>query len=378
VRVTLFRARVPIAKPAGANFESPNRDIYSFDLATSTITRITSTPNASEFYPALSQDNKLFYISDANGINNVYEANADGTGAHPITNSLSKIDQISVSNDGSKLVFSTMHKGGYDLYLLRTPENRHVDTLPITEYRKNDGGRLVARIDTSLKNNPSDTAKGYGNVGVDLHDYVYSNNPNVERTEKPLFQDHRQAVATVTNYKDSSGKYIVHEYRTVFSPDVIIGSAGYTGIYGLQGTTQMLFSDELGNQQIFFATNLILDLRNSDYVLAYYNLSNRLNWGIQGYHSAAFLLETTDPDAPAETYPIARFTSTGFGAVGAYPFSRFSRFDLGLTGAIFQKDLIDVSENVPTKTRYALFPQANYVYDDALNSYFLSDRRIAL
>ena len=39
-----------------------------------------------------------------------------------------------------------MHKGAYDLFLLRNPESLHVDSLPLTEYRKNDGGQLVARI----------------------------------------------------------------------------------------------------------------------------------------------------------------------------------------------------------------------------------------
>ncbi|MDP4233024.1 MAG: biopolymer transporter Tol [Bacteroidota bacterium] len=365
----LVSGQYPIQRTAGVNFESPNREIYRYDMATNAIVRITTTPNANEYYPALTQDNHLFYISDANGINNIYLANADGSNAHPITNSVSKIDQISISNDGTKLCFSTMHKGGYDLFTLRNPIDRHIDTLGLTEYRKNNGGRLVSRIDTSLKaGNQPDSAKGYGNVGVDLHDYVFSQNPAEERGTHGT-RDHRAPASVVTNFKDSTGHYIVHEYKTVFSPDVIIGSAGYTGYYGLQGTTQMLFSDELGNQQIFFATNLILDLRNSDYILAYYNLSNRINWGLQGYHSAAFLQETSDPDAPNEILPIARFTSTGLAGMASYPLNRFTRFDFSVTGALFQKDLI-VSENVPTKNAYAIFPQVNYVHDDALYSYF--------
>ncbi len=364
----LVPGQYPSTYPSPVNFESPNRDIYRYDLATSALTRITSTPNADEFYPALTADNKLFYISNANGINNIYEANADGSNAHPITNSVSKIDQISVSNDGTKLCFSTMHNGGYDLFLLRNPLERHIDSLPLTEYRKNEGGRLVAHVDTSLRNVNADTAKGYGNVGVDLHDYVYGSNPGENRSEHPAGLN-RPAAEVVTNYKDTSGRYIVHPYRTVFSPDVIIGSAGYSGFYGLQGTTQMLFSDELGNQQIFFATNLILDLRNSDYLLAYYNLGDRVNWGLQGYHSAAFIQEVSDPDAPTEGYPIARFTSTGVAGVASYPLTRFSRFDMSVTGAIFQKDLL-VNENVPTKSAYAIFPEISYVHDDALMSYF--------
>ena len=129
------------------------------------------------------------------------------------------------------------------------------------------------------------------------------------------------------------------------------------------------FSDELGNQQIFFATNLILDLKNSDYLLAYYNLENRVNWGLQGYHSAAFLQEISDPQVPDISYPVARFTSTGLAGMVAYPLSRFSRVDLSLTTAIFQKDLI-VNADIPTKNVYAVFPEISYVHDDVLNSYF--------
>jgi len=45
---------------------------------------------------------KLYYISDASGINNIYEANADGSNAHRSRIPVSKIDQISVSNDGTE------------------------------------------------------------------------------------------------------------------------------------------------------------------------------------------------------------------------------------------------------------------------------------
>ncbi len=363
----LVPGQYPLEYPSPVNIQSTNIDVYRYDLASNTITRITNTPKADEYYPVLTKDNKLFYISNANGINNIYTANADGSDARPITNSVSKIDQISVSNDGTKLCFSTMHRGGYDLYLLRNPLELHIDSLPLTAYRKNEGAIMVAHVDTMQ--NEADTAKGYGQVGVDLHNYVFSNNPAVDRNAHSIEQPNKRMTELVTDYKDSSGQYIVHKYRTVFTPDVIIGSAGYSGFYGLQGTTQMLFSDELGNQQIFFATNLILDLKNSDYLLAYFNLAKRMNWGIQGYHSAAFVQEVTDPDAPRELYPVARFTSTGVAGVASYPLTRFSRFDFSLTGAVFQKDLL-VTENVPTKTAYAIFPEISYVHDDALMSYF--------
>ena len=180
------------------------------------------------------------------------------------------------------------------------------------------GASWSLELDTSHKSAVPDSAKGYGNVGVDLHNYVYGNNPS--NNPGTIMQDEvKPSAEVVTNYKDTSGQYIVHRYKTVFTPDVIIGSAGYSGFFGLQGTTQMLFSDELGNQQIFFATNLIINLKNSDYLGAYYNLADRTSWGIQGYHSAAFVEEVSDPSAPTDVDPVARFTSSGLSGVAAYP-----------------------------------------------------------
>lgn len=368
----LIPAEFPVGHSGSVNFESPNRDIYKLDMTALTIQRITTSTNASEHYPALTQDNKLYYISNVNGINNIWLANPDGSSARPITNSVSKIDQISISNDGSKLAFSSMHRGGYDLYLLRNPADRHLDSLPVTEYRKNETGHMTSRLDTLANERTAmekDTAKGYGEVGVDLHDYVFGNNPDADRGTRSPRSQQRAPVAVVTHYKDSSGRYIEHPYRTSFSPDVILGTAGYTGYYGLQGTTQMLFSDELGNQQIFFATNLILDLKNSDYVLAYYNLENRMNWGLQGYHTAGFIQENYDPAAPGVAYPVARFTSYGLTGMASYPFNRFTRIDINTTAAVFQKDVL-VDLDIPTKTKYAIFPQISYVHDDVLWSYF--------
>ncbi len=246
----LIAGQFPLEYPSPVNVLDSNHDIYRYDLQDSTITRITATPKANEYYPVMTKDGHLFYISDANGINNIYEANADGSKAHAITNSVSEIDQISVSKDGTKLCFSTTHRGGYDLYLLRNPNSKHVDSLPLTAYRQNEGAIMIA-ASRYLNEGDPDSAKGYGQVGINLHNYVFGNNPGVDRNANPI-EEHKPEAEVVTYYKDTSGQYIVHPYRTVFTPDVIIGSAGYSGFYGLQGTTQMLFSDELGKPANLF------------------------------------------------------------------------------------------------------------------------------
>ena len=61
----LIPGQYPLTYPSDVYYESPNRDIYRFNLESNTITRITSSPIANEYYPVLTQDNKLYYISDA-------------------------------------------------------------------------------------------------------------------------------------------------------------------------------------------------------------------------------------------------------------------------------------------------------------------------
>ena len=69
------------------------------------------------------------------------------------------------------------------------------------------------------------------------------------------------------------------KYKLTFSPDIIYGSAGYDALYGgVQGVTQMMFSDVLGNHQISASTNLLIDLRNSNYFLQYAYLAKRIDY----------------------------------------------------------------------------------------------------
>lgn len=36
---------------------------------------------------------------------------------------------------------------------------------------------------------------------------------------------------------------------------------GYSSFYGVQGTAQLMFSDILGDHQLFLATNILLDTK---------------------------------------------------------------------------------------------------------------------
>ncbi len=359
----------PTSKVLDVDFSYKGRDLYKLDLTTNTIARITNTHDVDEISPIISaSQNKLYYVSNQNGINNIWVAELDGSASRPLTNSLSKIDQISISNDGSKLAFSAMNRGAYNLYLLRNPLDRRIDTLPLTEYRRKRNLAHDTRFDSVAGDGQvnliaPDTTRAVGSVGIDLSDYVFGGNGDMSRNRPGM----RSSPELVTRYKDSSGHYLERDYKTVFSADVILGSAGYTGYYGLQGTTQMLFSDQLGNHQIFLATDLQLDLKNSDYLIAYYNLQNRLNWGLQGFHTAQFVY--VSGKEINQDFATARFSSWGLTGIGSYPLSRFERFDLNMNAIMLERSLITTSD-APSKEKFALFPQLAWVYDNVLWHYF--------
>jgi outer membrane protein assembly factor BamA len=184
----------------------------------------------------------------------------------------------------------------------------------------------------------------------------------------------KQPIAEITNFRDSGGRYIPRNYKVVFTPDIILGTAGYTGYYGLQGSAQMLFSDELGNHNLYFATNLLLDLKNSDYVLSYFNLQDRINYGLQGFHSARFLYTSPDPGYENYGFFISRFTSYGLTGLASYPLDHFNRLDVNLSALVLEKDVIDnqagIPLDLPVKRRFAITPSIGYVHDDVVWSYF--------
>lgn len=111
---------------------------------------------------------------------------------------------------------------------------------------------------------PKDTSRLYGqDIQLDFSNYVFA-----EPRPESLPKDSSMArLPRIAGNLTEDGKYRVNKYKLNFSPDIVYGNAGYDTFYGVTGSTIMAFSDMLGDHQIVFATNLLLDLKNSDYAL---------------------------------------------------------------------------------------------------------------
>lgn len=340
-------------------------DIYRIDVATQKVERVTAWLNSDETSTVVSPDGKkLLFVSDRSGINNIYEMDLETKAFRPITNSLSGVYQLSLSYDGTKLAFSSLSHAGYDIFLMRNPFERDIkiaELEPSEFYKMRSAPEHPEKMPEVATKIDEDTTSVYGkDVQIDFSSFASKDEFEDETPKDSLLRKFPKIAGNI----DADGKYKVNNYKLNFTPDIIYGNAGYNTFYGVQGSTVMAFSDLLGNHQIIFITNLLLDLKNSDYGLQYYYLPSRIDYGIGGFHSARFVL--IDDTAFGASY--FRFRTYGANISASYPLDRFNRFDFGLNWYNISKENLDHIEE-PIEQRTVLVPSIGYTHDNSLWGY---------
>lgn len=364
------------------NHNYSQTDIYSVELSTKEIKRITNTPVSRESSPVCSADGKeLLFISDFNGINNIYKMNLERDEKPiPITNSISGIYQLSTSSDGKKLTFSSLYESSFNIFLLTNPFDKEMelDVLPKTKYISNllnPESEKILMIEDSKDSEDSSSSESFEyftgnyidsskvsneNVQVDFGNYVFGKDTSfIPDSSKQLGFEKIKPV----NNLDEDGNYYVNKYKITFSPDLIYANAGYSTLYGLLGTTVLAFSDVLGNHKIVGITSLQIDLKNSDYGLAYYYLPKRVNLGIEMFHTARFVYLSR-----GFSDNLFRFRNLGISGSASYPLNRFYRVDAGLSWLNLSSENLDDPSEPTDKVSYVI-PSASFVHDNVLWGY---------
>ncbi len=146
-----------------------------------------------------------------------------------------------------------------------------------------------------------------------------------------------------------------------FSPDVILGNPGYNTFYGFQGVTQMLFSDVIGDHQIYVQANLLMDLQNSQFFVSYSNLANVIDYRFAAYHSSAIAFLSDGF--------WHRFRNFGGGVTLSYPLSLFKRIDFSTSFMNISKNNLDVPA-LESISKFLIVPSVSYVFDNTLWGYY--------
>jgi len=356
-------------------YDFSQMELYNINVDTKKIIRITNLTNSSETSPVAAPDGKhIFFISDMNGINNIYIKDLDSGTVYPRTNSLSGVYQLSLSRDGNKMAFSSLNNAGFDLFLMRNPLDREIKVgeLELTEFFRRLTEKGITTDTTEIKKGvikigedavvrleKKDSTNIFPDEGkTDLHNYVFD---DVIKQRHETKSD-TSTLPAITNNVDEHGNYKISKYKLNFSPDIIYGNAGYNTLYGIQGSTIMAFSDMLGDHQIFILLDLIFDLKNSDYALAYLYLPKRIDYGIQGFHSVRFLQMFDSNNQDSVDY---RFRSYGASLMASYPINKFNRLELNLAWLNLTRDNLTIIDEPPQR-RTLITPSLSFVHDNSL------------
>lgn len=369
------------------------QDIYRINLSDEKITRITDLPYSDETSAREDADgSNLIFISDVNGINNIYVKPLKSSGSNyfdsitelsqkPITNSLSGLYQLSLSKDGKKLVFSTLYESVFNIFLLNNPfePKTELDTLKPTLYinklieeRNNpvvEQDIVEEKSEEVKEEEPKEITIFTGNVvdstsirkqgsGKDYSKFVFGSENNVQYDSSAS-----DSIFNPTDNLDGNGDYKVNKYKITFGTDLIYANAGYSTFYGLTGNTIISFSDVLGDHRLVGLTGFQIDLKNSDYGLAYYYLAKRIDYGIEGYHTARFI--NVFRNGFVSLY---RYRNFGVNLSASLPLNRFYRFDFGLNWLNIKSENLD-DLSIPTEETMFLYPSLSFVHDNVLWGY---------
>jgi hypothetical protein len=328
--------------------------------------RLTFEPEYAKTSLAVSVDNsKLLYTCDKNGIGNIYELDLETGISKPKTNSINGIMQLSLANDDSKLLFTAQVNAGYDIFLIKNPFERHLqsDTIPVTKFRRawldqRAPATQSAAADTS---NYVQKNMSYGNYEVSFsNQQMVKPNTNIN-TKDPRFAEN------LANGKSPDTNFVEKDYKIKFTPDVIVGNPGYSTYWGFQGVAQMLFSDVLGDHQIYVQANLLLDLRNSSFLVQYGYLPDIVDYHFSAYHTAGFVSSWYQGGINQQPVQyLFRYREWGASVMASYPFDLFRRIEWVLDVKNVNKEHLDIPNSPLNKSRFLVVPEARYIYDDVL------------
>ncbi|MCU0372811.1 MAG: biopolymer transporter Tol [Ignavibacteria bacterium] len=417
------------------------KDLYRIEVETGKITRITNTKYTENTYANFSDDGKkVLYVSDRNGISNIYFGQWDSAGTYserPITNSISPIDQISLSKDGKKLLFVSLNEGGYDIFSMDNPFDRKIsfDTLPPTQFVKRQQNMIR---NLSFKDTLSNLVKSLFNDSADivsgdtLRDSAEINSGNIAMTDS---LGNPQVKVDSDTSSITGLKTIIKNIRDSLK-------AGDTGrdsmsLYG--SDIKLKFNDKKEKNNLFTRNEDSLYLQNANFRVSdnlnedgsfriknykikftpdivYGNANYSSYYGVQGVaqislsdmlgnHRLTFLtsmvidLKNSDYafayqylpkriDYGFEIYHTARFVyyDRGYGftelyryrTIGtdfslSYPFNRFKRIDAAASLMRITRENLDFPEE-PMEQKYLIVPAVSLVHDNVLYGYLYPEK----
>jgi hypothetical protein len=309
-------------------------DIWEYNIETGWARPLVQSSGDDTSPLVMSDGNTLIYTSDESGINNVHAGNINTREFHRVTDVLGGIFAPDINEITGRITFSGFRQAGYDIYIsddLTGMLGRHYNgetppplahTLGSTPYDSPRGiddllaasnpgdptgggrtGSMSAASDSvSLAQEASDSTRTSPGVVVttvddpmDIESFappiihvspatnIAAGRPgssNDGNNESQIGMGGTTGGSRGTDEEFSGGT--VKRYKTRLSPDFIGQGAGvyFSTGFGFGMSNSVALSDILGNHRLGFAFNLYSDISESDFLISYYYLKKRIDYGL--------------------------------------------------------------------------------------------------
>lgn len=271
---------------------------------------------------------KLIYLAERDGISNMEMIDTADQTKTLLTKTLSGVYSADLSTENEYILLSIYFKGAWNIYFGDSPL-RDLEPTPYT------APKSVTPDSAFFSAIPLDRLDYYGKrdrVKIPKPKSSYSPDPR-----RPFFGELQyspeDSLQSVMDYRwdakpDSIGiKPVSRKYRPKFHLDSFWGGMAYSSSIGAIGYLQLEMSDLMGNHGIGIDLGVAGKLRDSNLLLTYLYLKQRMDYGIGVYNifDEAYYRELTSN--PEDDYFRVRKRETGLYTLLRYPLNRFWRLE---------------------------------------------------
>ncbi|MBN1128161.1 MAG: PD40 domain-containing protein, partial [Chitinispirillaceae bacterium] len=328
-----------IDDPPMAAWGITQSDLALIDITTGAFRLLAGTP-WNEKQPCFSpEDGRVLFVSDRNGIDNLYIAPADSIqNGRPITDFIGGCSSPDWSRDSASIVFTLFQKQGWDVLLMDKPLEKFVgDSLERTRWVEAmtgpsrhfftpaaDTAAAVQQAPQVQKKPASDTPAV---VAGDISPMIAPTDSSAVAVRVTV-QENDSAAVTVDSARSNKNAAprpvtvpLAEAYRLKFSPDLVTLGLGMSSFYGYAGQWLLSLSDIMGDHRITLAGDVSNDFESTmHYFGAYSYMKKRINLGggafyfkdYAGYNDSLYYFDTEFGGFFQATYPFSMYTRIDF------------------------------------------------------------------
>lgn len=388
--------------------------IYDLDLASGRISLRLDT-SGDDHDPAWSPDGrKLAFITDRGGTPNIVLYDTTAHSFTQLTQVSGGVSSVSWSRLDDRLVFSAFNRGGFDVFAVKQPVS--LDPVLARLRRETPGAVFdeAEALDAPEDSTPPPPGRGalaggWPDTFAVSHDTVRvatARDTAADRSAAPValaarrpgpgpgpwgdgqsrpfpvVPDTLPSLPVRAPLVERGGEFALPDsvldqkprtYHPKLTPDFYGADVAAATGFGFAGSTQLNFSDFLGNHNVFVAADLYGgSLEETNALLLYTYLPRRVDVSVGAFHFKNYYSAGITPLGEQLGTP-ELFSEQTFGGVvgGSLPFDRFHRVELDLIGMavdrkFFVEDAIGNFDQVGRQYRSVLSPTLSLIGDNVL------------